>query len=451
MNLARHYDDETIIALLESGDPEAIARDPHLAGCESCAELAESLRAISGTLAHEDVWDARVLDEAPRPETLANLRAFVGDMAREDAIAEQHLKDLLAGDRDTWMPRLHAHPEYRTAGMVRKLVAATDHALDTMPPDAVAITELATEIADNLPPAVHPGDTVLKLRGAAWRERAYALFYVGTYTEAETAIAEAERNFAECVVGDYDRGRVAIVLALIHRALDRDTEAAVTAAEAVTLLRASGDVQRYVSAVMVQAQAKMKVFEYRGALGLLTEALTAFRVHVSADTEGRLLANIGLCQRALRDFAGAVSSYRTAARIFNDLGVRTEAVRTQTNLAVVLREAGLPEEAVRQVREARSVFESLGMTYDLAMTDLILSDLAITNGDLDAVGPLCRHAMSYFEGAGLAYGPRALTALAYLSEAAEQHRLTSVDVRHVENYIRRLPLQPALLFAPLPE
>ena len=41
----------------------------------------------------------------------------------------------------------------------------------------------------------HPSDTIARLRGAAWREQAYALFYVGQFADAEAALLTSERHF----------------------------------------------------------------------------------------------------------------------------------------------------------------------------------------------------------------------------------------------------------------
>jgi tetratricopeptide (TPR) repeat protein len=443
MRADQHYDDETLIALIESGDD--LTRDGHLTACESCTDVATSLRQIAATLKHEDVWDQRELDESPDARTLAIVRGYADEMAREDAFAAAHLDTFLAG------ATLDAHPEYRTAGMVRALIAATDRALDTMPPRAVAMTELATAIADTLPPNAYATDTVAKLRGAAWRERAYALFYVGRYNEAEAAITTSEQHFAECVVNEYDLGRADIVHALVHWACDRDADAVSSGRSAVTRLSDVGDVQRFVSAVMAQAHAQMKMFDYKGALTVMDEAYRSYATAVSADAHARLLVNMGVCRRALRDFAGAIDAYRMAAVLFEDLQVLTDSARTRLCVAVVLNEAGRLDEALRELVVVRDAFVRFGMAADVAVCDLVVAEIALAKGKHDEVEAVCRRAIQFFEGAGVAYGSRALMALAYMSEAARQRRLTPEVVRHVETYIRRLPAQPDLLFAPLPQ
>src|SRR6185369_5265862 len=168
-----HYTDEHLIAMLEAGDEEAITRNQHLSSCETCRASLDEYRSIVQVLGDKAAWDFRDLKDEPDPTTVANLRAFATSMAREDEDAEQYVAALLEGARETWMPRLRAHPEWRTAGMVRKLASLSYPTLDKMPPDAVEITNLAVEIADHIDPAKYPRDTASRVRGTAWREHAY--------------------------------------------------------------------------------------------------------------------------------------------------------------------------------------------------------------------------------------------------------------------------------------
>src|SRR4028119_1706883 len=135
------------------------------------------------------------------------------------------------------MPRLQEHPEWRTAGVVRKLIAASPITIDTMPPDAVAISAVAVDIADQLDPRASPAATVPRLRGAAWREYAYALFYTGAFAEAEAAVETAERHFSECVVNEYELGRLNIVRSLVLQAFERYADATRAASQSAEAFR----------------------------------------------------------------------------------------------------------------------------------------------------------------------------------------------------------------------
>ncbi|MBV9493676.1 MAG: hypothetical protein JOZ54_05490, partial [Acidobacteria bacterium] len=258
----RHYDDEALIFLMESGGPD----DPHVQVCLQCSESLAQYRAIRDTLGDDAVWDLQELNDAPMPSTIATLRAFATDMSREDADADAIFGRLIAGPRESWLARLQQHPEWRTAGLVRRLIAATDRALDTMPPDAVEMTLLATNIADGLETTAYVSDTVLKLRGAAWRERAYALDYTGDYASALRAVFRAEESLANVVVGDYDRARLHLVAARVFRNLDRNSEARSRTARAAELFAVAGDNRRQTFSLFTQGMIEYRVRDMRGAL-----------------------------------------------------------------------------------------------------------------------------------------------------------------------------------------
>src|SRR5688572_29012843 len=114
--IERHYDEDALVTML---DARVIDSDPHLAACGECAERLEDFRMVTAALRDAATWDQREVTTAPNPNTIATLRAFADTMAAEDAAAEGYLAELLAGPRETWMANLTAHPEWRTAGVVR--------------------------------------------------------------------------------------------------------------------------------------------------------------------------------------------------------------------------------------------------------------------------------------------------------------------------------------------
>src|SRR5688572_26897601 len=115
MMVERHYDDEALISLMETDRAQS---DSHLPDCAPCSEKLESFRMIADALEDGDVWDTRELRTEPPAASIARLRAFADQMSFEDTQAESILRELLAGPREEWMPRLRIHPEWRTAGVV---------------------------------------------------------------------------------------------------------------------------------------------------------------------------------------------------------------------------------------------------------------------------------------------------------------------------------------------
>jgi len=448
MMIERHYDDESLIALLGSN---RAAADTHLPSCPPCSDRIESYQMISDALHDGDVWDTRQVRSEAIPSTIATLRAFADRMTHEDSRAEAVLRELLAGPRETWMANLHAHPEWRTAGMVRKLIAAAYDAVTTMPPDAVEITTLATVIAEHLDAADHPGDTVARLRGAAYREQAYALYYTGRFSDAELAIFASERHFCSCSIEEYELARLGIIKTLVLRAFERLAEAADTAAASTRRLAVFGDLQRVASAKLAQVHILFSRAQYSDAETLLMSLESQLAVSEYAETHARVLGNLAVCARKLGKVELAIRYSESASALLQDLGAVTETIRLQWNVAVMLAEAGRLGEACSRLRELTPKMNRLGMTSEAAIAGLDIAELLLSEGRYEEVVEICRSAMQSFERAGLVYTARALTALAFISEAAVQRKANRVAVQSVRDYIRRLPAQPNLLFAPRPE
>ena len=118
---------------------------------------------------------------------------------------------------------------------------------------------------------------------------------------------------------------------------------------------------------------------------------------------------------------------------------------------VMLAEAGKVPDACERLRNLTKEMEQLGMTVDAALASLDVADLLLTQNRYEEVEEICRSTMRAFELAGLSYTTRALTALAYIREAASQRRTDQTLLRNVREYIRKLPRQPNLLFAPAPD
>lgn len=442
--IERHYTDEALIALIETN---RTAADRHLPACQPCSAKIESFRMIADALCDQEAWD-RPANE-PVPATIANLRAFADRMTDEDSRAETILQELLAGSREEWMPRLNEHPEWRTAGVVRKLISQAYATVVTMPPDAVATMTIATEIAEQLNPADHPSDTIARLRGAAWRDKAYALFYVGRFAEAEAAIFASERHFCSCVISEYDLARLGIVKALVLRPFERFAEASDAAVASAKTFERHGDLNRTVAAKLADVQLLVSRNMYEDAERLLLDLNRQMSLSADVGNHARVLATLGNVCRKLGKVESAIHYYDCASAL-DDTGARTETVRTRWNVAVMLAEAGRVVDACERLRVLTQEMKHLGMTIDAALVSLDVAELLLSQNRYEEVEDICRSTMRAFEAAGLSYTTRALTALAYIREAASQRRADHTLVRDVREYIRELPRQPNLLFAPGP-
>jgi tetratricopeptide (TPR) repeat protein len=382
------------------------------------------------------------------PATIATLRAFADRMTDEDSRAALLLPELLAGSREEWMPRLLLHPEWRTAGVVRALMRAAYDAVMQMPPDAVAMTWMATDIAENLPTPVP--NTLSQLRGAAWRDHAYALFYTGNFAEAEAALTLAENHLSDCVVSEYEAARLGIVQSLVLRTFERFDEATAAASRSAETFANFADAQRMASARLAEVNLLFSRGDYAAADGILSALHRELRDSSDLDTHARVLGNLGFCARKLGDFDRAVHYYDMSTAVFEALGVTTEIVRVRWNVAVMLAETGRHKAAYERLRALTTDMEQLGMFSEAALNALEMAELLLVDGQYAEVEEICRTAMKAFENAGVSYTARALTALAYLHEAATQRKASRELIKAARTYIRALPEQPNLLFAPPP-
>ena len=447
MMVERHYDDEALISILETN---RAASDTHLPECLSCSEKLQSFRLIADALRDTATWDARILCEEPVPATIAHLRAFADQMTAEDAQADIILPQLLAGPREEWMPRLMQHPEWRTAGVVRRLIGATVDALMTKPPDGLEMTALSSEIADHLDPTAFPSNTLAHLRGSAWRERAYALYYVGRFVDALSATERAERCIEQCSVDEYDRARMAIVRTLALRAIEHLSTAMETARFSGDVFLRFGDQARLASARIAETHLLASRGEFASAVCVLEKLERATRVTNDTATHARVLSNLGYFYWKLGRTEDALRHHEAAAALFEALEIRTECIRVRWNVASILASAGRYDDALARFTSVQKAFEDSGMTSEATLVSLEIVEIQLTRGEFAEAQEICRAAMRSFEAAGIAYTARALTALAYIQEAAQLRVATPTLAKHVREYIRRLPQDGNLLFAPPP-
>jgi hypothetical protein len=96
------------------------------------------------------------------------------------------------------------------------------------------------------------------------------------------------------------------------------------------------------------------------------------------------------------------------------------------------------------LREVAAAFEQLGMVTDVGLVGLDIVEGLMAIGRVNEVGPLASHTFNIFREARMLTG--ALTAIAYLKEAAETGSLTAAVVNTVRSFLKQAERQPELLF-----
>jgi tetratricopeptide (TPR) repeat protein len=207
---------------------------------------------------------------------------------------------------------------------------------------------------------------------------------------------------------------------------------------------------RIASARIAEANILFSRQDFPQARQILEGIEAQLRGSIHAETHARVLGNLGYCAAQVGRLDDAVRYFDLTARILETVDSRTEAVRTRWNVAVLLGKSGRLTQAYQRLQSINVDLESLGMTSEAAVNALEIAELLLAEERYAEVDQICRRAMDSFRQAGVEYTARALTALAYMQEAAQNHRVTPALVQTVREYIRQLPAQPNLLFAPPP-
>ncbi|MGZ8867005.1 MAG: hypothetical protein ACXW2P_01580 [Thermoanaerobaculia bacterium] len=446
--MERHYDDETLIGLLGSNlDP---LRDPHLVVCASCSDNLESYRAIADVLGQKAAWDLRDLRQEPVPETISNLRMFSAVMAVEEESARKAVAELLEQPRSSWTSAITNRLELHSPSAVSALVTASETALDRDPSEALALAEVATRIAQMLRSDSRLGDSIPRTIGVAWRQYAYAAFYVGEFPAACDAVSKSQAAFESCSVSDYDLARLSIVRGVILSAQDRHDEARAEARRAAAVFDAFGDRQRSASARMTEAYSLIEQYRYQDALAILENIEREYSTDIDNRARAMLAMNLGICHAELGPVSEAFDHYSVAAAIFDEIGSAAEAARVRHNVACLLTIQGRLSDAKVRFRSLRTEFRKLGMGNMAVSADLDLAEILLAEKAHDEAEALCAAAVEQFQKTGLSATTQGMIALSYLREAAAQRRATPEAARHVRKFIERLPKEPRLLFAPPP-
>jgi tetratricopeptide (TPR) repeat protein len=441
MMMEQHYDEEVLAGFLAE-PAESAARDRHLAGCSLCKGTLESLRGTATLLADARVWERPSFSSTPRRETLTFLREVQRTMGDEDAAADVYIKQLLSGSRDTWAAKLAQHPEWRTAGVVRKLIAATDRYNFNAPLDAVELTRIATSVAESLTPSV----TCNSLISDAWREHAYALLVVGSYSESMAAVSRAEGGLA--AASGFARARTTLMRALILRSMENWTEAATMAREAAADFYRHGDLGKYCASRITEGIVLYDSSQYREGLSIYA-GLGIFHSQMAPETLAVALHNEGLCYREIGDFEQAEKCFLKAIELFEQMHSGGLRAKAHWHLARLFMRQARYGDALKILNPLREEFQELGMSHDLACASVDTAESLLALGRPDEVAALCRCAIDYFRVAGLSGSTGAMTALAYLQETAANGLLTIDEVTHVRVFVERLAQSPEVPFVSL--
>jgi tetratricopeptide (TPR) repeat protein len=333
------------------------------------------------------------------------------DGAREFAAAAARLireREAVAGVatrylRDTpveeW-PRLAEIAELRNNTALEELSEEVRRRVDRDPAAALAVANLATSIAESLPPASYEPIIVAQIRATAWRDRANALRYLARYDEALQAADRAESLLQRFAGAVYDRALVQLVKAMVLAQMDHFEAAHTLVSGCREVLRDCGDTTRALAAGMVDANAFYRAGRYSEATGVYRELLQEAAAAGDVESQARLSNNLGYCQTHLGDFAAANIHFSDAIAKFTDLGYHSEIPRTERGAGLVLIGRGQVAAGLQRLVDARRAFTAAGMVAEAGLCALDIAAAHVERGDDAAARLQAQAVIDEFTAAG---------------------------------------------------
>ena len=186
-------------------------------------------------------------------------------------------------------------------------------------------------------------------------------------------------------------------------------------------------------------------------VGREREAINLFQQTVDYGEEVRdvrLIARgtyaIGDCHVALGNLGEASIHYHRALPIFRDVGPAVRRIETEWGIARIVLRSERYSDALRLLRAVSAQFENLQMITQAAYVGIDMMEALLALKQHRRIVALAQHLISVFTNAGMLTG--ALSAFAYLKEAAGAGNLALTDLEQVRSFVRKAQLQPSLRY-----
>lgn len=377
---------------------------------------------------------ARVREFAETARRLQNERSGAAE------VVNRHLQET---PRDEW-PRLAEEPEMRTSGALEQIAARIRSSCEKGPQEALALTSLATTIAETLAPDSYPPVILAQLRAHAWKDRAHALRYLGRCDEALEAAGIAEKRLEPFASTAHDRAVVALVKASTLQQMERFDESQELLETCSAVFRDHGDSRLFLYCGLMEGNLRYRRQQYVEARDVWRPLLEVALKAGDFESAARIHNNLGCVDVQLGQFADAQVHLSEAKAIFVDLGKPVEAVRTDHGYGLLLIAKGKTDAGVAILRKTRAAFLHHELVQDAGLCGLAIAE-ALVASDRAVASDLVAEILDDFTTAHL--NPGAIEAVAYLQRAIIERSASTEVFRHVGSYIESLRKDPTIAFA----
>lgn len=431
--MSRHFTEEELLT--------ATSQDSHVRSCRDCRERLKDLDTFIGTLGTSRVWQE---DDPELEGTVPHLPGLdvAARLEEEEDEASPAVVEILREPRSAAEVLARYRP---TAGLLHAATTAARRLLDTNPQHGFDLTILAEQLAAKVNWGGYPVVIAAEHRGRIFKERASALRLLGRHEEALSAVDAARAEYGRTVAAAHALAVLDYVAAMVLREQGRVAEARELATRAASTFTDYGDETRLLHCRVLEGLIAAAAGEPRQARELFVELLQPAAEDLPV--RAQLHNNIGQLSVDLGDHEIAATHLLQALRLYRELGMLTEEIRTKWGLARLVVRNGKSPEAVARFHEAEAAFLRVGMRVEAALVALDRIETLLATSDSAIVTEECRVIYERFQRAGLA--KNALTALAYLTESLERPA-PGRALGRVRSYLEQLRDEPALLFLPLP-
>jgi tetratricopeptide (TPR) repeat protein len=371
------------------------------------------------------------------PAGMAEFAATARRLIREREVSEDVVtRALRETPREQW-GRLAERKELRTSGALERFGKEVEKRLDTDPREALALAELTTRIAASLAPDSYPAVTLAQLRADAWRDRGQALSYLGRYDEALRALDRAEEQLNAFGTLAHDQAIVRFVRGVVLQHVRRFDEAHTILEECRAVFRAHLDQPLYAKCTLATGNLLVRKGDYRGAREMLTRLLDT-----GDSNEAMIRCTLGWCAIHLGEHTEALTHFAEVRRCTADAPLHV--ARAAYGSGSALLRLGMLDAAIEKLLSARKTFLDHNLVEEAGLSGLEIVEARLLQSDFTAAQSLSAVIANEFASAKL--NRRAVTALAYLSDAVGTTRATPETARNVHTYITALRTDPTCEF-----
>jgi tetratricopeptide (TPR) repeat protein len=380
----------------------------------------------------------------PDPKRLAEFSSTARKLLRERKSGDVITRLLSETPREEW-PRLAENAELRNSGALDRLSKEVAAALEKDPAGALAMSNLATAIAETLQIDQYPPIVGAQIRAHAWKGRAQALSYVGRDAEALEAIDRAESLLAPFSAVAHDRAIVRLVKAIVLQHLKQWDESLALLKECLKVFSDHQDGKRVLHCGLTEAMLLHRRGEYGKAHQVLEPLLEVARSANDIDSLAAVHNNLAMSLLELGDLTAANIHFSETVRHMNDTGRKVEAARAEMNIGILFVRKGEPDHAMAHLTTAHAVFEQNGMVEEVGMCGTLMMEAMLLRGNEAQARRIASEIVRQLSGSRVS--DQAQHAIAYAMGAIDAHGDALAAVRHVHEYFDSLRSDPALLFA----